>query len=356
MDSNVDTLQCAKHGDILDAGKSLEYQVQRALRVMAPYDGIPVVYGTFGFSNSEEVSVTGLSRGVPTLPQGHIHIAKMHEASQDIGLKDDVPYSAQIHHFGVWSRLVNRKFGPDLAEILRCSLQDSLISESLSNVTFLEKESHHMHGRVSSHQGYEVKLRESVPFFEVFTSLVESTGRIEKFYQFVVASHTQYYRNVGNRDFQQKTFNELQKKALEAGIGEDRVEEFAKFVFDISPTYGQLSNWVEDSGDSLSESGRQFAENRIAQMKRVHDFLECSNDWRLSSALMLDSLREADQFRDHTWPAKFSAYYLFDSFVESEDGLLVNGFTILPANINKTGIPERFLGVRLSRDVGMRVK
>lgn len=347
------------HKTKVDFAIGIETQAKRALKLLTKFEGKPVIYGTWGYATPEEISVSGLSRGVPTLPDGHCHVAIINEQAQNIELQTRIDPYSRLHHYGPWNRLVNKKFGEDLAQAVKGIIREAQGENFVNSVKFIRGQSLHEQGRESEYEGYEIFFDSPILFEKAFNCVVDIAGNVELLYQSLSLRYTEFHKNKGNVEVRKVAIEEMQKVARNFGLNEDKAREMVEFILRIIPSYGQLEKWNEEV-DSDDNKANELLSSHYAKVdKRRHRFLErisSKDQIPLRAALLRDTYEPLSPCTDHIWPVHFNAYYLFEDFDIVDDHIMVNKLIVLPSTLNKTGIPERVLGVRLSRDTGYNNK
>lgn len=351
--SNVLDLYQATDKKRSNTGEAIELQAMKALKLLNNYDGVPVLYGTWGYATNHEMDITGLSRGVPTLPQGHCHISKVSEKHQDITYDTEIEERLRLHHYGPWNRLINSRFGIPIAQALKKNVLNSrFLKKSVSDVVYKHSYRQHENNRNSDSQGYEILFSSPIPIQTAFNGVVDIAGKFEDYYQQVLVCFSDFHKFTGDITKQEQIKAKLISLNEQFGFGDDS-ERWASFIFKIKPTLGQLQIWRREIDQNpQSTSSQRFVIKLNNLLRKVERFKSLPPDkLPLAKTLVQDTYSMPDVSRDHTWPAHFSAYYMFEDLSDIDRRVLTQKVIVMPSILNKTGIPERLLGVRLSRNI-----
>lgn len=335
--------------------RGISAQIVRAFSALNDIDGQPVIYGSWGNSKPESRARFGFSRGAPTLPDGHLHLAKINVEDQDISVAS-LPAIPALKHYQPWNRLINRQFGPDIALMIDRVLRDD--SGLIEDVHFYDEIARHTDSHNSHQQGYQVTYKDPLPFEAAMEHIVYVANRFEGLYQEMSSLYTEYYKNLGDPAAQQRAVERMQKTGVRFGFDSQAAEKLTHFVTQIVPTSSQLKEWSTQleqdaiSGEeipALEAIGRQLA-RRASLMSRSGRGIR---DDSILTALIKDTYRDPKEHEIiHTWPAHSSAIYLFDDIQVNNGGVLVKKFSIHPAIVAAAGAPEKILGAAIVRDMG----
>ncbi|HSW91054.1 MAG TPA: hypothetical protein VLG09_00225 [Candidatus Saccharimonadales bacterium] len=330
-------------------------QVVKAFSALDTIDGRPVIYGSWGNSEPESRARFGFSRGAPTLPDGHLHLAKVNIQDQDISLKSLPPIPA-LKHYQPWNRLINQQFGPNIAHMLDRVLRDD--DRVVEGVRFYDEIVRHNNSHNSHQQGYEVTYQDPLPLEVAMEHIIYIAGEFEGLYQGMHSLYTEYYKNSGDPEVQQQIFEQMQEIGAHFGFDSQAAKKLASFVTRIVPTSSQLNEWstqlekdaVPDEEIPALEAIRRQLARRAWLMARNGG--DASRD-SILTALIKDTYRDPEEHEIiHTWPAHSSAIYLLDDIVIDRDKVLVKKFSIHPAIVAAAGAPEKILGAAIVRDMG----
>ena len=336
-----------------DFTSGIKAQVIKAFSALDSFEGQPIIYGSWGYSEPESRARFGFSRGAPTLPDGHLHLAKVNIGEQDISLSP-LPVAPTLKHYQPWNRLINKQLGPDIVQML-----DGVCRrngwETVENVYFYDHEVKHGESHFSHQQGYEVTYRSPQLLESALDHIVHVAGEFEELYQGISALYADYHLNSGNQESQRRILARMQEVGESFGFSNQAVEKLASFVARIVPTSSQLNEWAarleqdttEESSASLEIIKREL-ERRALLMARSSE-----RDDSIAAALVKDTYRDPrDHDIVHTWPAHSSAIYLLDDVEVRNGDVLVHKFSIHPAIVSAAGAPEKLLGAAIVRDMG----
>ncbi len=320
-------------------------QTRKAVRFIETLKGSSVIWGSWGNGTMVERQQTGMSRGVPTNAIGHTHVIHMDEAiellqpqNQEASLRDE------INFIGPWTKIVMEKFGDELGNVLQqCSnermrsLAGNLPEVVTVTVSRQSQDAPDLAGKAGKYDGYTISFSQPVEYEVALESLVEIAGSMEQLYQAVVFAHSQFYRNLGNVDFQDGIREQLRLVLQSYGFGGDTAAELVAFAFDVKPTRIQLESWIGEGNTHVSHLYDRYLK-MAERMARTGD--------SLFKALVADTYRSAQQASEveRTLPVHATGWYLFDRFSTENNTIAVSKFTVFPALSSTVGGTERMLG------------
>lgn len=340
--------------DRADFVRSISQQIVRAFSVLEDVDGQPIIYGSWGHSEADARKRFGFSRGAPTLPDGHLHLAKVNVEDQDISLSS-LSSLPTLKHYQPWNRLINQRFGIDLAFMIDRISRDGGWS-TLKSVRYYDDIVQHGSSHKSHQQGYEITYQDPLLIEDALEHVVHIASKIEELYHGISDLYSRYYKSLGDVDGQFRIIKRIQELGMEFGFDDQAAEKIASFVVRITPTSGQLTEWSAGlEQDPVSE--KRNLTLKIIQEKLARRALALAgrkeNRDPMIAALVEDTYKDPKQHDIvHTWPAHSSAIYLFDDIEIVGDKILVNKISIHPAIVSAAGAPEKLLGAAIVRDMG----
>jgi hypothetical protein len=345
-----------KKADILEC---IENQAVKALRLLNEFDGLPVIYGSWGHATHEERARYGLSRGAPSIDAAHLHVVKINRADQDISIRQDLTTLQRLKHYESWNRLVNAQFGNGIARSMERIVRNRAVGKEIDTVAFQRRTMDHGDGRSSQQEGYEIHFRYPVQFSDAFSPLVDIAGQFEYLYRGLSSLYEAYYKNIGSAGKQALVKEQMRSLGVRFGFNDAEASNLADFVIAIAPTYGQIRSWKaqveQEPGSEDRTIALQIFDSKIDKrnkfIKRVNNDLWSPS---LRTALVYDTYKDPESPDiAQTLPVHSSAAYIFDDIALNGDRVLVKNFTVLPCIASTTGPPERILGVEMVRDTGI---
>lgn len=229
--------------------------------------GHPVIYGTWGYALPAERAEEGLSRGSPSVDQGHSHIAVFHQDNPTISLQKDLSSYYQLNHYAPWNRLIHQEFGDSTADIVKYSLDKAGLSEmSVQTLNGYEKRPN---GTFSYQDGISVAAGDPMTIQEAYRVVATVAGSVEDSYQKLKGLHEMYHKNYGDTFFTEKAENEIRTTLLTMGLNDSDASSIARFILSIRPTYGQLRKWETELNQEGEEPYLQL--NRIRKLIHKRD-------------------------------------------------------------------------------------
>jgi len=351
---NLFDLAVLPPGERSDFISGINTQVVKAFSALDSFEGQPVIYGSWGNSEPESRARFGFSRGAPTLPDGHLHLAKVNAGDQDISLSSLSTIPA-LKHYQPWNRLINQQLGPDIAQMIN-EVSRSRGWDIVEGVRFYDNIAQHGESHKSHQQGYEVTYQSPLPLEVALEHIVYIASEVEGLYQGLSSLYTDYYKNSGNHEAQRQIFEQMQEVAVSFGFNGQAAKKLARFTTRIVPTSSQLNEWSVQLGQDMTPETGSLALDIIKRQlarRAWHMAKNGADDKSMRAALVKDTYRDPKEHEIvHTWPAHSSVIYLLDDIVIDGNNVLVNKFSLHPAIVAAAGAPEKILGAAIVRDLG----
>ena len=334
-----------------DFSTAISSKAVQAVEFVTKLKGKPTIWGTWGYGSQVERVMSGLTRGGPTVNEGHLHVTYYNYDEQLITIQK-LSQKEKLIHYAPWNEIVLEKFGSSIGETINSMLNTQLQNKTIANVRRENKTEEHTNGSISIKNGFEISFDNEIPLKDILDSLVEVAGKTEDIYQNIHRLFEIYHKNSNNKRL--KAVAEMSNLFQKLGFKTDIAEEFSRFIFSIQPTYGQLVKWRDEL---VSENGNNIDLDRIANLidkyQRVREKIKSRvNKQNLTMAIVEDSLKMPDDNDIQlTWPVHFSMCYIINDYLTKEDGIYVKSSHLYPEFVTTESAPERELGVVLKRPV-----
>lgn len=334
-----------------DFSTAISNKAVQAVDFVTKLKGKPTIWGTWGYGSQTDREKTGLTRGGPTVNEGHLHVTYYNYDEQLITIQN-LSQKEKLIHYAPWNEIVLEKFGSSVGKTISYIFNTQLQDKTAVHVRRENKTEKHANGSISIKNGFEIIFDNEIRLKDALDSLVEVTGKTEDIYQNINKFFDAYHKYSGNQ--RSNAVTEMINLFQNLDFKSDLAEEFSRFIFSIQPTYGQLVKW---RGELVSENGNANDLNRMAKLndkyKRVREKIKNrGNKQNLSTTIIEDSLKiPSDNDIALTWPVHFSMCYIINDYITKEDGIYVKSFSLYPEFVTTESAPERELGVVLKRPV-----
>lgn len=328
--SNLDTEHSVK------AYQLIAERTRKAARFVNHLSGSSVIWGSWGHGTLEERQQTGLSRGVPTNPLGHLHVVHIDEAAAGIPSNTLIPTTQEAVNFAdPWTEIFMQRFGEDLCKTIQQRANTNISGRV--NVGLSHLGLHPENSALTGPPGFIVTFSQPEPFESTLATLTDIVGTIETFYQNILVLHQNYYRNFGASQVQKEIVASISDLGTRLGFSKQAAEELAEFVVQIKPTRIQLEKWLGDGALSLEGLLQEYAHG-------AHRLNQYPNT--LIESILRDTLRPEREALDiqRTMPVHATGWYLLDQFELADTSLFSKSFRLFPSLSSTVAAPERILG------------
>ncbi len=238
---------------------AISQQIENGINLMADCLGLSDnelgnlrVYGLFGHATLEERRLMGLSRGAQSAPDGHLNIVYLPEVTRTKTMPEDVKTKDMVKQIGAWDTVVEDLFGSGIQRVIQSTalhrlnprdrIEDNPIYVTrVSNKTTSSDFSH-----MNFFEGFKIGFDKAItiePSLGVLTDILKKGSDL---YSAALSNYEQYYKNIKNPEKKKIIFDNLKASAKAFGFPNNMADEFAKFVFSIKPTHGQLDKWIKE--------------------------------------------------------------------------------------------------------------
>ena len=325
--------------------KSLE-AVKLITRLKEP----PTIWGTWGYGTVEERVKEGLTRGGPTVGEGHIHFTCFNQNELALAFPE-LSVKARLNHYAPWNDIILERFwtqlGPYINRVLSSQLADQGVEVSVQRENSFER---HQRGNISIRNGFRVDFKKEIPFEHVLLLLTELAGRSDEIYQRIHELFSYYHKTTNNKE-KNYSLEKLVDVLLGSGFSRSKAFEFAFLILSMHPTLGQLLSWRDEmTGNQHFSSELNSIEKRIKRYERLQKkFLE-KKKVDLGVALVEDLVKmPIDNTITFTWPVHASACYVTRDYELLHNEIYVKSLSLYPEFVTTESAPERELGVVLER-------
>lgn len=319
------------------------------VRLVAKLSGKPEIWGTWGYGTKEERELNGLTRGGPTVKEGHLHISKFDD-NDSSGLKfENLPPKTKLNHYAPWNQIVLNNFGDSFLPAIKKSLYSQLIDKTDIVIQRENNIKRHQNGAISIRNGFKIDFGEGIPLKSVISVLIGLAGRSEDVYQAIGGLYKLYHVNIDPKE-KSKIELEITTVLRSAGFRDHSARELTRFITSVRPTYGQFLNWRKEILNTTGKNFEMIERNiaRYERLKRKLDEDNVKNSTRV--AIVEDSVKDpTDADITFTWPVHSSYCYVIDNYNLTERDIFVKSFYLYPEFVTTESAPERELGVVLRR-------
>lgn len=333
-----------------DTCTAISAKCVEGVRLIESLSGKPKIWGTWGYGVKTERELKGLTRGGPTVKEGHLHISKFDDNDRSELKFENLPLKIKLNHYAPWNQIILNNFGASFLP----TIKDGLCSQSIDKTDFaIQREnsvSKHQNGAISIRNGFKIDFKGSVPLKSVISMLIGLAGKSEEVYQRIGRLHELYHKNSDPKE-RSKIEGEIVTVLERAGFYGYSVQELARFIISVRPTYGQLLNWKKEIVDDGGEKNHEMLKRNIARYERFRGELkERNRKGSISVAIVEDSVKNStDEDITFTWPVHSSYCYVIDDYDLTERDIFVKSFYLYPEFVTTESAPERELGVVLRR-------
>lgn len=314
---------------------SISNKTNQAVDLITQLGGKPVVWGTWGYGTIEERQKEGLTRGGPTLKEGHLHVCYFNPDKQKATVQK-ITNKDKLNHYAPWNILILKEFGIFLGEYIRGSFDKVLSMDKKNQITRENKIVNHPNGFVSILNGYNLSFEEPAVLEDVLLSLVDMAGRFDVLYENIHVLFNTYHSTI-KPSVKAETFQKMDI-LFQSGASDIESQNLARFILSIQPTYGQLVNYGQKDKISKYERVRKKIKNRT-QKSLMIDIIE-------------DTLKEpSDDSIVFTFPVHSSFCYIIKDYSRIKGKVFVNSINLYPQFATTESGPERTLGVVLKRPI-----
>ena len=320
---------------------------KEAVRLITSLKSKPAIWGTWGYGTTEERLKEGLTRGGPTVREGHLHFTSFDHGEQRLAFRE-LPPKDKLNHYAPWDKIILKRFGISICTALSGFQPDN---GPLFRVKRENKVEHHPNGAISIFNGFILDFESAVPLESVLQTLVEITGKAENTYR-QIHKFFGFYHKARDDENRKRAVEEIGGVLQKIGFHSEPAQELIRFIVSIKPTYGQLLAWREEiKRQEGGERDLEQIEKNINRYERVRKRLEASNKKNsLNVAIVEDCLKKpGDSDITFTWPVHASFCYLIEDYELREEGIFVRSLHLYPEFVTTESAVERVLGVVLKR-------
>lgn len=319
-----------------DFSLSIANKCNQAVDLITRLRGKPIVWGTWGYGTSEERQKEGLTRGGPTLKEGHLHVSYFDPREQQVSVQK-ITSKDKLNHYAPWNNIILKKFGVILGTFIKGSFDKALVVPNIVQIKRENKIVNHPNGSASILNGYSLSFEKPSLLEDVLSSLVDMAGKFENLYGDIHELFKAYNSTV-NPNVKAETFRRMNFLFRQSGASKNESQDLSRFIFSIQPTYGQLL-----------QLGQR---NKIEKYERVRKKIKSRPQKILLMDIIEDTLKEpSDESIGFTFPVHSSFCYIIKDYSERDDKIHVNSLNIYPQFATTESGPERTLGVILKRPI-----
>lgn len=331
--------------------QGISEQVMRGFKSLSNFEGVPLIYGSWGFSEVDQRNQYGLGRGAPTMPFGHLHIAKARPSNERVTMLSelDLPPADTLKYRQPWNRLLNNELHNEIENIISGAISNQDI-DIAKKVIFYDKikdfDGHHL----AQEQGYKINYSKYVPVSLALEDCTKIAGTTEKIYSNLASLHKVFYKNIADDQSQARYIEEVCQVGLDNSLSKVATDKLVDFALRIQPTTAQLREWLQQMSEesTLNDQSAQLLQEEIAKRKN-----RTQERYRRPLSLLVDDTHtDLNNNPKLTWPIHSSAIYCMDDIVFDNNTALTSGFHIFPAFVAESGAPEMMYGALLTRNMG----
>lgn len=318
----------------LDFCLSISRTTKMGVDLIEKMRGKPIIWGTWGHGLEEEREKEGLTRGGPTLKEGHLHISYFNPDEQLTNIQK-INNKDKLNHYAPWNEIVLEKLSQSVGNQINKGFKKVFDGETKTVVSRVNKIEVYSNQSASILNGFELGFEKSVPLNKVFLSLIGVAGNLENIYKNIHRIFNDYNKSAGEikKDI---LHQEMCVLFSQNGISKEESSELARFVLSIQPTYGQLLNYGQ--------------KDRIKKYERVREKINSRKNRSLLMDMVIDTLKEpSDKSIGFTFPVHASFCYIINDYEMKNSEIYVNSISLYPQFATTESGPERTLGVILKR-------
>lgn len=318
----------------VDFSNSISRTTKMGVELVEKMKGKPIIWGTWGHGLEEEREKEGLTRGGPTLKEGHLHVSYFKPEEQMTNVQK-VSNKDKLNHYAPWNEIILEKFGSLLGNLINTDFKKVLEGEVKTVVSRVNKIEVYSNQSASILNGFELGFEKPVPLSNVILSLIGVAGNLENIYKNIHRIFNDCNKSHNERE-KDMIHQEMCGLFLENEISEEESSELAKFILSIQPTYGQLLDYGQ--------------EDNIKKYERVREKINNHKNKSLLMDIVLDALKEpSDKSIGFTFPVHASFCYIINDYVVKDDEIYVHSINLYPQFATTESGPERTLGLILKR-------
>jgi hypothetical protein len=313
--------------------------------------GKPTIWGTWGYGTKEEREKEGLTRGGPTMKEGHIHISFLEPEEQKVKLQE-LPLKNKLNHYSPLNNIILEKFGDDISKVIFNELYSLFKENKPPAVSRENKIEFHKNNTVSVMNGIEIKFGE-VQFDDVFELLTRISDKFENIYQNLHLFYHDYHCHTDERN-RDEIKNRTMDYLKEQGFSSNLSLESVGLIFSIQPTLGQLLVWQNEISENKERTHDLYEiEKKINKYKEVVKKLkDYKGNMKFLSSIIEDQVKyPSDESITQTMPVHASFCYIIDDYDVKDKQLFVHSLHLYPEFLTTESAPERKLGLVLRRSI-----
>lgn len=315
-----------------DFCQSISNKTIQSVEFITKLRGKPIIWGTWGHGTIAEREKEGLTRGGPTLKEGHLHVSYFDPNEQNVSIQQ-ISNKDKLNHYAPWNHIILKRFGSALQGLIF----DSFDKDVNLKITRENRIDGHPNGSASILNGFELNFAEPVRFREVLSGLIDMAGRSENLYENIHNLFNDYNKTDGV-GVKAEVCQKMRHLLCQNGIASEESNKLSNFILSIQPTYGQQISY-----------GRQ---GEITRYKRVRNKISKRQRKSLLMDIVEDTLKEPnDKSIGFTFPVHSSSCYILRDYDIKDGEMYVKKINLYPQFATTESGPERTLGVVLKRPV-----
>lgn len=330
---------------------AISNKTKQGVELITKLRGKPIIWGTWGYGTVEEREKEGLTRGGPTLKEGHLHVSYFDPDEQKVFIQQ-ISGKDKLNHYAPWNRIILERFGSSLSEFLSKSFKNLSDKHIGLTIKMEEKIDVHSNSSASILNGFKINFEKSIPLRYVLSGLVDMAGRSEDVYNNIHRLFNLYNKH---QDIETKTQmgKQMQNLFQEIGFTKQKSKELTTFIFSIQPTYGQL---VSYKGQLIKEphNVRDLAKlnDRIKKYEKIRYEISKMVKKNLLMNMVEDIVKEPSaKDISFTFSVHSSYCYIIRNYTTKDGEIYVDSLNLYPEFATTESGPERVLGVVLKRTI-----
>lgn len=340
-----------------DFSMAIKESVLKGVSILTKLNHRPVIGGSWGNATGAERKSTGLSRGLPTIGLGHLHIQDLEDDQENIDFDEVANYKEIVDNLSPWNRLLLHKFAPIGRRIVEDGINRVLKEHRVKCRVSIENQYRELAtGVKTQEEGYEVALTEKIDLEVIFNLLFEIAGKFESFYYSILKEYPNFFKFDSESQEYLECILRIRESSARFGLTDEETSELIRFVQIIKPTYAQLLLWRSELLDQSSQDDQVYLQienlgQLITRYERHNKFVSNKgNTSSLRDAIIFDTYRSPDRFEEigFTWPVHFSACYLIEDYILEGNRILTDRLRLFPGIASTTSI-RRMSGTALRR-------
>jgi len=323
-------------------------ETEKGISFLDSLNNKPSIAGTWGYGDRSVRAQSGLGRGGPTNPLGHLHLVN-YRAGHHFSWCNATPSIEQkINHYRPLLILIQELFESQIRTIIQKISTDSVNAKS--DIKTVRE----LNSPTSFLDGYQVHFQDPLPLQQLLYYFSKLSRELDCLY----SSLKQMYEDQLIANNSNQLLESIKLIFVDYNFPESFFQELVNLLQSIRPTLGQLqtAQTILQTMDNHKEQERKI----VRTIRKYKNFNMRINHSRNTQSFLRKILKDMTDLPSEknsslfTFPERMSCGYFIDQndYTISEMGeVLISTVNIFPIMASTEGMVERITGAIIERPI-----